>query len=157
MVVALAACDAVLPIHEGRPQDDTSVFCGPVLACGRNDPAVACCVTVGDSGVAPESFVYSCTTKDGCVAAGGPSTLISCDEPSDCANDGSKVCCWPSTTMPRVSYCFPSEATNCATELCNPNDAVPCVNHAGYTCEPTTVGWPDTASPLGYFACKKTP
>src|SRR5439155_3346652 len=130
----MMGCELVLPIHETvdagldasdaaseRQQTSDTVFCGPSLSCSLSNPQNGCCVTFADSGSPPENFIYSCLTKDQCGEAGPPfiAQIIQCDEPSDCAQN--QICCWPSTPTPRISYCFPQDAGNCTTELCNPN------------------------------------
>ena len=171
VLVLLSGCQLVLPIKEtddasvdadtdasdasteGRVQDNTTVFCGPSLECSTSNPTVGCCLTFSDSGSPPENFGYACLTGAQCAEAGPPfvAQLIQCDEPSDC-NPG-HVCCWPSTTTPRITYCFPQDAGNCFAELCNPNDPVPCINHPGFTCKPTQPGFPTKTPALGYFVC----
>jgi hypothetical protein len=165
LLLVVAGCELALPIHEsvdggvdaggdGREQTSDTVFCGPTLACSISNPQNGCCVTFADSGSPPQNFIYSCLTKDQCAEAGSPygAQILQCDEPSDC--NAGQVCCWPSTNTPRISYCFAQDAGNCFTEMCNPNDAVPCRNHPTFNCAPTRPGWPDQNPPLGYTACR---
>jgi hypothetical protein len=149
----VGSADARDGAQSGRVQDDTTLFCGPTLACGRADPTLGCCVTFSDSGTPPSNYVYACLRKDPCVDAGGPASSIACDDGTDCPNP-SNVCCWPSTLVPRTTYCFPADAGNCFTELCNPDAPVPCINHRGYACVPSGPPYIPLA-PLGYHICVK--
>jgi hypothetical protein len=161
--LADSATDGVAPdggdsgdnVDGARVQDDTTIFCGPSLACSRADPNNGCCVSFGDAGVPPESYVYACEDLSACSKPdAGSAPFIACDQGSDCPGVA-EVCCWPSSTYPVHTYCFKSDAGNCFTELCDPNDAVPCVNHPGDKCVATGPGVPSATAttPLGYFVC----
>ena len=140
-----------------RIQDNSTIFCGPSLACSHANPDDGCCVSSGEAGAPPESYVYTCELQSACLSqfdAGGAVPFIGCDQGSDCPGV-SQVCCWPSTVYPLHTYCFKADAGNCYTELCDPNDAVPCVNHPGDICVPTGPGVPvaSETTPRGYFVC----
>lgn len=142
---------------DARVQDNSTIFCGPSLACSHADPGNGCCVTSGDAGAPPESYVYTCEALASCPSksdAGGAPPFIACDQGSDCPGV-SQVCCWPSNVYPTHTYCFKADASNCFTELCDPNDAVPCVNHPGNICVPSGPGvpLPSETTPPGYFVC----
>ena len=136
---------------EARVNSNSSVWCGPSLECSLANPAIGCCVTFRDSGTPPANYGYACLTSTECVEAGGPATEIKCDNGKDCPNP-SNICCWPSTSVPRVTYCFLPDASNCTWELCDPNAAVPCINHPGYACVPSGPPYYPLA-PLGYYFC----
>ena len=144
-LVLLSGCQLVLPIHENdASSSDASLTVGSVL-CGSascpttgNSNGPGCC-TIQDLDAG--AIDYACEpTKEACSEAGGPSSLIICDEPNDCSQSGAYVCCLVSGNPPATSYCFKNDAGNCYTELCNPDDAVPCKNHPGTTCMPLTPG-----------------
>ncbi len=147
--------DAGSNVDGARVQDDTAIFCGPSLSCSRGDPNNGCCVSFGEAGVPPESYVFTCEDLVACPKPdSGNTQFIACDQGSDCPGVA-QVCCWPSTTYPLHTYCFKADAGNCFTELCDPNDAVPCVNHPGDVCIATGAGVPSigATTPLGYFVC----
>jgi len=138
---------------DARIQDNTTIFCGPALACSHADPNNGCCVSTADSGAPPESYVYTCEDKTLCTDDAGQSPFIACDQGSDCPGTD-QVCCWPNALDPIHTFCFASDAGNCSIELCDPNDAIPCVNHPGFDCVPTGLNVPSgKTTPLGYFAC----
>jgi hypothetical protein len=135
---------------EDVPMGTPSVACGPSLECSLATPGNGCCITFTDSGVAPDNYDYTCTDHKDCIEAGGGG-LITCDNGKECPNP-SDVCCWPSNPVPRVTYCFSADASNCENELCNPDAAEPCRNHPTFVCVPT----PDSRLPLsspGYHLC----
>jgi hypothetical protein len=131
---------------------NSSVICGPSLSCSLSTPGNGCCVTFSDSGVAPENYGYSCSDRANCTEAGGGGGIIACDHGAECPNH-SDICCWPGAPVPRTTFCFAADASNCSTELCDPDAAMPCVNHPTYSCQPTGPASPLPLAPLGYFIC----
>ncbi len=146
----VGANDAGVP--EGRAQDNTTLFCGPNLECSRSNPSTGCCVSTGDSGGPPDSYIFTCEDKTLCTSEAGSPPLILCDQNEDCP--AAQVCCMGSTVYPLHTFCFQADAGNCFVELCDPSDQPPCVNHVGYTCVPSGSGVPaGKTTPLGYFIC----
>jgi hypothetical protein len=153
----VAACDLAFPLHEEPPQ--ITYACGPSLRCSVSNINVGCCVITNVStGSPPSNYEYECVTDKQCAidrgdpADAGPAREITCDNASTCPGDAS-ACCWPSTSVPTVTYCFPTNDINCAYELCDPDAAAPCVDakHVGWKCVPSSNEL--LTAPLGYNVC----